>query len=187
MAKKIRIRRNRNLKPRKKIRIRRNRRFKTRNEKRRERYQTDDQYRTISQTQSRRAYRRRADVEVSDCLYSLEFLERLATTKSVVLLNGKVREYPVFSIPQTASALQKIYQTVWRWVQRGQLPVPVLRPEGQQNENVYHLQEVRVFIEEIGKHEKRVIYYRRDHTDVRDIIYERVASVRKRLKIPTTS
>jgi len=171
----------------KKLRLRRRRKLKTRNEKRRERYQTDDEYRIISQKQSRLAYRRREDVEVSDCLYSLEFLEHLATTKKVVMLTGRIREYPVFSIPQTASALQKIYQTVWRWVQRGQLPPPVLKPRGQQNENVYHLQEVRVFIEEIGKHEKEVTYYRRDHDQVRDRIYERVASVRRRLRIPTTS
>ena len=46
--------------------------------KRQQRYRDDDIYRHNAKTLSRRAYRRRVEMEIQSCLYSLEFFFALA-------------------------------------------------------------------------------------------------------------
>lgn len=150
------------------------------NFKRRAKYYTDQGYRAEKTLKARIAYRKKANLELDNCLKSLTFFYELAENRKVKLPNGQIKNYPVMSIPTAAKALQKLYQTFWRWVDRQQVPVPILKPVDS-SEPVYHAEEVRVLIEEVGNHEKEVAYYRRDHIKVRNRIFSRIGKVRQKL------
>lgn len=150
-------------------------------ERRKNRYRQDDEYRTKTQVRARRVYRRNNGVLLKNCLYSLKFLDEAAKLRPVILPNKKTGFAPALSIPETATIMQKLYQTVWRWVDIGFLPKPILRSCNRPNNSslLYHKEEVRIFIEEIGKHEKELAYLRRDHVFVRDCIAQRVLTFRQ--------
>lgn len=147
-------------------------------------YHANADYRASQQERARSAYRRKQDVRLSSCLYSLEFVEDMANRRDVnVPLDGgetDVQNLPVFTVPQAAAVLQKTYQTVWRWVKDGRIPEPVLVSMGR-GDRAYHLEEVRIIIEEVGKHGKGHAYYRADHTDVSEEISRRILLIRKQL------
>jgi hypothetical protein len=102
-------------------------------------------------------------------------------------MRGKRTWIKGFSIPLTAEALQQLYQTVWRWLQNEVIPKPVLvcMDSGGPKASfpVYHIDEVRVLIEEIGEHEKNMAYLRKDHFEVRERIERRILAVRRRLRL----
>lgn len=150
---------------------------------RKAKYHADASYREKAKYFSRRSYRRKMQVELSNCLYSLDFIADAGTVENVRLPNGKVRELHIFYISETAKMLQKRYQTVWRWIDNKMLPPPVITASlnAGRSYEVYHIEEVKIFIEEIGKHEKKVAYFRRDHHDVTMRIAQRIADLRKAL------
>jgi len=149
------------------------------------RYKNDPKYRERAKELSRNVYRRKMKVEFSSCLYSLRFLNKVAVKREVRLPNGRTTVMPVISIPQTADLLQKLYQTLWRWINAGTIPAPVL--ENLERSafaiRVFHLEEVRVLIEEIGKHEREMRYLRMDHVEARERIERRILAIRKKLGI----
>jgi hypothetical protein len=150
------------------------------NKIRRSKYETDPEYREREKRRGRITYRKAKGVELDSCLKSLSFFEKLAKTERVRLPNKREKNWAVMNVPMASSALQQYYSTVWRWIERGQFPAPVLRPLDR-DEKVYHVDEVRVFIEEIGKHMQKVAYYRRDHEEVRKRIFDRIGRVRRKL------
>ncbi len=152
---------------------------------RKKKYATDTVYREKAKNQSRRAYRRKEQVELQSCLYSLAFLDKLTVMQNVKLPRGAIVEMPVASVPETAKLLQLLYQTFWRWVNNGIVPRPVimttkdrLRPFP-----VYHKEEIRILIEEIGAHQEVIRYLRKDHKEVRERIEQRFTKIRKTLNI----
>jgi hypothetical protein len=157
--------------------------------KRKHRYATDVDYREKAKKLSRKAYRNKANVDMTSCLYSLQFLDKLTEDQDVKLPNGKQKRMAVASIPKTATMLQMLYQTLWRWVDNGIIPSPVLmstkvRGNGKRDPYpVYHKEEVRILIEEVGEHQKTITYLRRDHLEVRARIESRFVAIRKKLKI----
>lgn len=160
------------------------------NKKRKERYDCDVTFREEQKRRSRRTYRKAHEVELENCLHSLKFLPDLAgPEQEVITSDDKYIKCQALTIQNTALAMQKLYPTVWRWINKGQLPEPALRlpvadeRSGKDGRGVYHIDEVRVFIEEIGAHEMNVAYYRRDHTEVRDRVFERVSKLRSKLKL----
>lgn len=164
-----------------------NRTYPTDGHERRSRYANDEGYRERVKRSSRSTYRRKNNVELETCLHSLEFVHDLAKECEVELPNGRIFTCPTLNVSKTASALQIMYQTVLRWIKTDMLPSPVLVSLSRQHHvlHVYHLDEVRVFIEEIGKHKKTVRYYRQEHVEVRDRIEQRVKAIRKTLGITT--
>lgn len=151
------------------------------------RYATDEKYRTNAKDISRNAYRKKTGMETDSCLYSLEFIERLAKQYPVMRAgkSGKVRTVAGFSVPMAADALQQLYQTVWRWIQNGIIPGPILLRIGHPGKRpyyVYHIEEVRILIQEIGEHEKTMAYLRKDHLEVRGRIEQRILKFRHTLK-----
>jgi hypothetical protein len=150
---------------------------------RKARYASDPEYREKAKHLSRRVYRRKAGVELQSCLYSLPFLDRIQKPQMVLLPNGKTQEMLVLNVPKTAQMLQLLYQTFWRWIDHGTLPAPVLRSVTARPTLMYHLDEVRTLIEEIGGHQKTVSYLRLDHVEVRGRIEQRFSEIRNRLGI----
>lgn len=154
---------------------------------RRLKYAMDASYRAKAKDISRNAYRRKTGMETDSCLYSLQFLGKMAKLYPVMRENEphKVRTISGFNVPLAADALQQLYQTVWRWVQNGIIPKPVFVRVGYPGKRpyyIYHLEEVRIFIEEIGEHEKTMAYLRKDHLEVRGRIEQRILKFRHTLK-----
>lgn len=145
---------------------------------RRLRYADDTEYRDKAKAASRRSYRKKIQLELDSCLYSLQFLDAAVKHVSVTLPNGEVSEQPVLTVPKTAELLQCLYQTLWRWIDNRVVPAPVLIA----SHPVYHKEEVRILIEEIGEHEKTFRYLRFDHHEVRERIERRILAFRKSLK-----
>lgn len=152
------------------------------NASRRKKYHGDGEYRDRQIARARKAYRKKAKVELYSCLHTLKFLPQLAVTERVYTSGAEIKNMPVFNIPNTAMAMQKIYQTVWRWIQKEQLPNPILKLVDKE-EYVYHQDEVCIFVEEIGNHELSMKYYRRDHDDVRERVFSRIEAKRKELNL----
>lgn len=151
-------------------------------EKRKKRYQMEDEYRERTQHSARRHYRRKTNMKMHTCLYSLEFIDEAAQLLYVRMPNGRFTTMPCFSVPLAAEMLQKLYPTVWRWIDSGILPSPVLKYyKGRISapSSIYHLEEVRIFVEEIGEHEKTSSYLRHDHINVITRIAHRVKAFRK--------
>jgi hypothetical protein len=152
--------------------------------KRRQKYSSDENYRNRAKDLSRQSYRRTADVELRSCKYSLGFIEQIAQEEECVLPNKTTSKFLVLSIAQTADMLQRLYQTLWRWIQHGVIPAPILKVQGKtKGQYVYHIEEVKALIEEIANHEADVAYLRRDHHEARERIAQRILAVRKALKI----
>lgn len=151
--------------------------------KRKLKYVTDAVYRNGAKKQSRTAYRKKANVDTRSCLYSLSFIDNLTEKQQVLLQDKKTAIMPVANVPGTAKALQLLYQTFWRWVNNGVVPGPVLMSMSVKPYPVYHKEEIRILIEEIGDHQKTVSYLRKDHTEVRGRIEQRFSAIRKKLKI----
>lgn len=149
------------------------------------RYRRDEGFRQQVKEGARRAYRRKAGVMLDDCLYSLKFLDQAGHVEDVKFRSGEVRRERIFYLRDCADVLQKQYQTVWKWIENGMIPRAVLKAKFQfrRVNEVYHVEEVRVLIEEIGRHEKTVAYYRKDHAEVRERIEQRFREVRSKLGI----
>lgn len=150
---------------------------------RKRRYAADAEFREKAKSLARRSYRRKTNMELNTCLHSLDFLSEKAKTEEVRLPSGEVREMPVFYLSDTADVLQKLYHTVWRWTHSGMIPSPVLLANFStaKPNSVYHIDEVRALVEEIGKHEKSIAYFRKDHTDVIERIEQRFNDIRSQL------
>lgn len=153
---------------------------------RRLRYATDETYRNKAKDISRNGYRKRVGLETESCLYSLQFLDKLAKDFTVRKHDGEhSKTIRGFSVSMASEALQQLYQTVWRWIQNGIIPAPIfvrVNVSGSRPYYVYHLEEVRILVEEIGEHEKNMAYLRKDHTEVRGRIEQRFSKFRNTLK-----
>lgn len=156
------------------------------NDKRREKYNSDETFREKVKERSRNRYRKETEQERLVRGRNLDSLDDEAVEKQVLTSDGKVLNLPVFSVPQASDMMEVRYQNVWRWIKRGQIPEPILHlPYDKTSCAVYHKDEVRVLIKYISKHLKNFAYYREDHTETRDKIYEGIRKVRKRLKLST--
>ncbi len=149
----------------------------TRNDRRRQRYATDLDYQETLRARARATYRAGTQMELANCLRSLDFYRTLAIPRRVTLPNGEERVIRVMRLASVAHCLQKIYQTVWRWKRDGMIPEPVLVLTGR-GTKVYHIDEVRILIEEIGAHERVMAYYRADHQEVKHKIFTRINNLR---------
>jgi hypothetical protein len=146
------------------------------------RYAEDINYRNKAKDASRRSYRKKKNLELESCLYSLQFLDKAAKLTTVILPSGKQDKLPVLSIPKTADMLQLLYQTLWRWIDNGIVPAPILNvPLPKRPYSAYHVNEVRILVEEIGAHEQEYAYFRKDHKEVRGRIERRILAFRQTL------
>lgn len=152
---------------------------------RQQRYRFKPGYASKVKQQSLSKYRaaKSKEFELSGAtvLRSIGFFEREANTVPVFnKLTGKIDNLPVVGLKVLAQLLDVSYQTLWRWyAETGQLPEPVLITHGKgKDRNVYHVNEVRVMIEEIGKHLNNFRYYRKDHDGTRNRIYSRIEELR---------
>ena len=150
---------------------------------RKQRYHNDPAFREGMKDKARTAYRRGQSVELVSCSYSLEFLDDMKVNAKVRLPCGEERQMDIMYLADTAQALQKLYQTVLRWVHKEMIPKPILLTDltYAKPNSVYHIEEVRIMVSEIGEHEKEFVYYRRDHHVIRGRIEQRILELRNSL------
>lgn len=149
------------------------------------RYASDPAFRRSAQAIARNGYRKRVGMETQSCLYSLEFIDKLSKEFTVTSPDGEVVTVKGFSVPMAAEVLQQLYQTVWRWIGNQIIPAPMftrIGPNGNKPYLVYHLEEVRILVEEVGEHEKTMAYLRKDHVETRGRIERRILEFRNKLK-----
>jgi len=152
------------------------------NTRRREKYQQDTDYKEKLKDVARLNYRKSVSREFMSCSRNLGILGDLATVTLVEDEQGMETRLPILNIPRTADALDKLYQNVWRWVDKEMLPAPVLHTVTS-NQPVYHKAEVEVFIRVLGEHFENFAYYRRDHESTRKQIFEKIQKVRTKLNL----
>jgi hypothetical protein len=152
---------------------------------RRQRYKTEASYRESAKAMSRRTYRRKAGVELSTCLHSLEFISSIAEDHRVKYPDGSEHVIPAITTPNLAKLLQKLYQTVWRWIKSEMIPAPIITSLAWPSKPffVFHVEEARALVEIIGEHEKTTRYFRKDHRDVVMRIEQRITEIRQSLGI----
>jgi hypothetical protein len=123
-------------------------------------------------------YRRPADYLYNSCLRSLDNLH--LTARFMSILNGSKTLVPVFSATQLADLLQISYQAFWHLQKQGLVPDPILLTTiGKRKLAVYHIDEARAIITEIGKHKLVFQYYRKEHVYTRQRLFDRVTTIRQ--------
>lgn len=127
---------------------------------------------------ARERYREKAGVVMDSCLENLEQLDEMATTITVTLPNGKVREIQGFTVTGLGGPLKTSGATVTRWLKRNMLPQPFLETS---RGKVYHIEEVRVMVRVIGNHQLEFRQYRDDHEEVKDKLFKAVSDLRRSL------
>lgn len=117
----------------------------------------------------------------STVLRSLDFLDiEVKPLKVFNQLTGNEQVMPVIRLIHAAKLFNVSYQTLWRWMsETNQFPQPVLVDTSMSREyTVFHVEEMRVMIRVIGEHLRRYKYYRKDHTETRDKLFDEVNAVR---------
>lgn len=130
---------------------------------------------------TREAYREKHNVTMTTCRDNLAQLSDFAKMHTVTFPDGSVREIEAFTQTALGEPLGTTGVTVTRWVGSGMLPRPILETS---RGAVYHIEEVRSFVDLVSKHQETHKQYRSDHSDTKDKIFAENARVRKALLSP---
>ena len=150
-----------------------------RNKRRRWLYRNDPEVREKLREVGRRVYRERKGMTFVNCGENLKQLATMGRTRAVRDLEGLPRRFITFNFQELGRALNRNHQVVERYVKKGMLPAPVLE-DALTRARLYALDEVRAIVRVLSKHEEKVRYYRRDHDETRDELFEAVEAVRDR-------
>lgn len=173
---------------------------KERNERRRQRYHADLEYRTKVQQQTRMTYRRLRDAEgkparSDDCAENIPFLGHLAPgcdpknpvylgiTRGVRMKDGSRKPMLTLTVEEMAKALNRNQQVLYRWFAADMFPRPKAMAETAHNQNqlVYLKSEAIAAMTEFSRHQNESQYYRERHTETRDRIFDAVDDARAAL------
>jgi len=133
---------------------------------------------------ARENYREKNNVTMTTCRDNLAELSKFAKMHTVTFPDGTVREVEAFTQTAMGEPLGTTGVTVTRWVGAGMLPKPILETS---RGAVYHIEEVKSFIDTVSKHQETHKQYRSEHSDTKDKIFAENARVRKALLSPPTT
>lgn len=160
---------------------------KERNERRRERYQSDVEYRRHARQQTRETYRRikqalGVPVRSDDCAENLPKLPTIGKERLVKTSIGS-QHMLTFTAAEMARALDRNPQVIYRWFAADLFPRPVVVTKNDRNRDqfVYTEWEAEAVINEFSRHQKESQYYKERHTETRDRIFAAVDEVRSSL------
>lgn len=148
------------------------------------RYRFDETFSGKAKDASKRRYRseKGADFELTGnvILRALDYVEDYAEPMPVNNeITGEAEQYLCILPTVLAKLLNTSYQTIWRWTsETGQLPEFALTKQTGRGGGVYHVEEARIIIRHIGEHLKAYKYYRKDHTGVRDRMFNEIQALR---------
>lgn len=171
---------------------------KKRNARRRDRYHTDPGYRDEVKERSRKHYSEKRQIEPFDPRSRLGEIENFGKMRDVIYPNGVKTHVWCMTKAEVSEFLGKTRKMFYTWVSDGRFPDAVITGfdlktrdwyahaetvEVPQKVGVYHAQEVIAAVEALGEHLSRVLYYRRDHEEERERLYDAVWAAREALGI----
>ena len=146
-----------------------------RNAKRRKMYAEDKDFRDKAIESTRANYRSVNDglVDDSTCLDNVDDLDKFGTKRRV---EGDRNSRLTFYVKELAAAMNRRAEVVYRWVRRGMFPPPThqLEEPTSGHQFVYLRGEARALAEVMGDHQLDTPYYRADHVDTRERLFEAV-------------
>ncbi len=143
-----------------------------RNEKRREIYNTDAEYRRKAIEASRAAYRAAVGMRTKDCRKNISKLDKIGTKRQVRL--GQLKEAKTLTVlsfvgAELAKALGYSPLTVYKMQKDDRIPAPVfltaVNAVAPQSQLVYIKEEVLAMMDVLGKHQQQIAYYRTTHIE----------------------
>lgn len=154
----------------------------------RRRYSSDPEYRERERAAALDRMRRKHGVS-STFKDPRENLPILSAFGDVRKVEWDGNDYLTFTVAELADMLGQSRGTVYRWIENGQLPAPVVDCEVETGVfgragattmmDVYLEDEVRAILDALGPHLASMHYYRQDHTDVIEKVFAGVDHVRK--------
>lgn len=170
--------------------------YEARDARRRIRYSEDPEYRDQRRAASREDFRKRNNVDPSDfrdCRKNYDHLDDFGKLR-VIAIGDELEEHLTFNVAEVAQALGNYNKTIIRrWISKDMMPPPVLmatdvtgsfgRETGTSEVQVYLEDEVKAMIEVLGPHQSQYRYYRADHRDTVDLLYDAIGVVRNELGI----
>ena len=143
------------------------------------RYQSDDEFREKHKAQARDTYRKSAgNFERASPARSLDYFARLAQQLAVEY-NGRTITVSCIKVTALADLLQISYQSLWRSLNVGSIPAPILITRmGKRELLVYSQDEVRVILTIIAEHKRQFSYYRKDHHHTRQRLFDDITAIR---------
>lgn len=161
------------------------------NEKRREQYHKDDNYRESILDRTRQSYREKNKlVNQKDALKNLPILKDMGV-KRKCHFGDKVRWMVTFTCKELGEALGGYHvQSIYRLKSTGVLPEPVVAADVESNDFgratveqnfVYTYAEVKVMVKVVGEHQQKISRLSHVHTDTITKIFDGVEQERERL------
>lgn len=152
-----------------------------RNERRKEAYHTDPEYRANANKMARDGYR---DAKGTKRPFDPRAnLPTLTSFGKVRLLDHEEAEVLTFTKAELAAIFDRPTKQIQQWVADGRLPAPVSRAKvvGVERNwiDVYYEDEVRAIVNALGPWLADLIYFRCDHVDAIKAVHDAVEGVRK--------
>lgn len=152
------------------------------NERRRERYENDPEYRKKAIMRARKTYREKHGVEMKDCSSNLDNLGQIGTIRPVVL-GKKTVDRLSFNVAEMGEVLGRSAVSLYHWFSNDQFPKPVFETGftggGNLNCKVYTEQEVIALVEVYSEHQSRKAYFRKTDTDTINRLHSAVKKLRR--------
>ena len=156
--------------------------FDQRNERRREEYHTNEDYRAKANKDARDGYRNSKGTQRPfDPRQNLDKLETFGTMR---LLEHGEAEALTFTKGEVAAVFARPAKQIQQWAQDGRIPATVERAKVPGKErnwiDIYHLDEVKVMVEALGPTLADLIYFRCDHVDAIKAVHDGIDKVRSK-------
>ena len=163
------------------------------NERRKEHYRNDPNYREAWLARARLTYRRNREVALFTCLDRIASAEAYGAPRTVTINENIFVDRVCFTMGELADVLgDHKAPVVNRWRARDILPPPLATAQvwvvsdGRsgsywQAQPVYLLEETVAMMGAIGEHQRTLCYLRTTHTETIEKIWAAVAAVRKAL------
>lgn len=154
--------------------------YQQRNERRKEKYHTDPEYRETANKLARDGYRENHGKQRPfDPRDNLPALASFGTERT--LDHGEMIKL-TFSKAEVAAVFNRPVKQIQQWAADGRIPASVQRAKvvGKERNwiDIYHEDEVRAMVEALGPFLADLIYFRCDHVDAIKAVHEAVAGVR---------
>lgn len=157
---------------------------------RREKYETDSEYRELAKLRSRESYRRNNGFIEPKSL-STAAVSKFAKPR-VIRISGKkvIPRMLTLTNTEAANCLGLTLSALYKWQGSGRMPEPIFKlefPEGVPTPGLqclfaYAVPEIKAVIEIISEHRKKYSHYRSTHTETIRRITETLEKIRKEIK-----
>jgi hypothetical protein len=150
------------------------------NERRRERYHSDPEYREAVRARNRVTFSKKPTDE-KDMRKNIPLIRQFSQKRYVKYPTGEGIQ-PCLTFEELASAMNRNVALLYRWRKEGKFPSGVMtfiEPEGYQLTQAFSPEEAEVILRVIGQHFFESSYYLGSHTKTRDKLFAGIEKVRK--------